>query len=136
MPIEIRPATADDQESIVALVRSERLNPTGLHWQKFVVAEDAGRIVGAAQIRKYKDGSRELASLVVEPSWREQGLATRMIETLLASEPGRLFVITSERRSAYLRAGGFRRQIAVVPRGQSGSTTTWASLEAGWCPCF
>jgi amino-acid N-acetyltransferase len=100
MPIEIRSATADDQESIVALVRSERLNPTGLHWKYFVVA-DAGRIVGAAQIRKHKDGSRELASLVVEPSWREKGLATRMIETLLASEHGRLFVITSEQRSAY-----------------------------------
>jgi amino-acid N-acetyltransferase len=108
MPIEIRPATADDQESIVALVRSERLNPTGLHWQNFVVAEDAGRIVGAAQIRKHKDGSRELASLVVEPSWRARGLAARLIETLLASEHGHLFVITSERRSAYFARWRFQ----------------------------
>ena len=27
MPIEIRAATADDQEGVVALVRSERVNP-------------------------------------------------------------------------------------------------------------
>jgi amino-acid N-acetyltransferase len=108
MPIEIRPATADDQESIVALVRRERLNPTGLHWRNFVVAQNLGRIVGAGQIRKHKDGSRELASLVVEPSWREQGLAARLIETLLASEHGHLFVITSERRSAYFARWRFQ----------------------------
>ena len=108
MPIEIRAATADDQEGVVALVRSERVNPTGLHWQNFVVAEDAGRIVGVAQIRKHKDRSRELASLVVEPSWRGRGLAARLIEKLLASEHGQLFVITSERRSAYFARWRFQ----------------------------
>jgi amino-acid N-acetyltransferase len=108
MPIEIRVATANDQESIVALVKSERVNPTGLHWQNFVVAEDGGKIVGAAQIRKHKDGSRELASLVVTRSWRRQGLAARLIETLLASEQGQLFVITSDRRSAYFARWRFQ----------------------------
>lgn len=108
MQIEIRAATADDREGIIALVRSERVNPTGLHWQNFVVAESDGRIVGAAQIRKHKDRSRELASLVVAQSWRRQGLAARLIETLLASEHGQLFVITSERRSAYFARWRFQ----------------------------
>ena len=65
MPIAVRPATADDQHEIVALVRSDRLKPTGLSWSNFVVALDSTGLVGAAQIRKHRDGSLELGSLVV-----------------------------------------------------------------------
>jgi amino-acid N-acetyltransferase len=108
MPIEIRGATADDQEGIAALVRSERLNPMGLCWQNFVVAEYAGIISGAAQIRRHKDGSRELASLVVAPPWRGQGVAARLIDVLVASEARQLFVITSERRTAYFARWKFQ----------------------------
>ena len=108
MPIEIRQATEDDQDGIVALVKSERLNPIGLRWENFVIALDGGDVVGAAQIRNHKDGSRELGSLVVQQSWRGQGLAGSLIETLLAAERGRVFVITRDPLSSYFARWKFR----------------------------
>jgi amino-acid N-acetyltransferase len=119
MSVTIRPATADDQQAIVALVRSERLKPTGIHWPNFIVAQAAGELVGAVQMRKHKDGSRELGSLVVSPARRCQGVASRLIEALLAAESDRVFVITGRVRTSYFARWGFqpldvRRAPAVI----------------------
>jgi amino-acid N-acetyltransferase len=108
MSLAIRAATANDQNAIVGLVHSERLNPHGLDWSNFVVAVDGQALVGAAQIRRHKDGSRELGSLVVDRSYRRRGLASRLIDTLLATEAGRVLVITGKMRAAYFTRWGFR----------------------------
>ena len=108
MSLAIRAATADNQNAIVGLVHGERLNPHGLDWPNFVVAVDGQALVGAAQIRKHKDGSRELSSLVVDRSYRRQGLASRLIDRLLAAEAGRVLVITGKMRAAYFARWGFQ----------------------------
>ena len=82
--IGIRRATERDQQAIRALVHSERLNPTGLNWPNFVVAVIGGRVIGAVQMRRHSDGSRELGSLVVSKEARGHGLASRMIDALLS----------------------------------------------------
>src|SRR5690348_9665673 len=63
----VRRARPDDQPVITAMVRRARLNPAGLQWEQFVVGERDGRAVGVAQVRRYSDGTKELASLVVSP---------------------------------------------------------------------
>lgn len=93
MTINIRRATAEDQAAITGLVRSQRLNPNGLHWPNFIVAFD-DCLVAAAQIRHHADGSHELSSLAVVPRQRGAGLAARMIEHLLASHQGPLCMVT------------------------------------------
>ena len=93
-PLTVRRARASDQHEIVALVRSEPLNPNGLHWQRFVVACDAQGLVGAAQLRHNGDGSHEPASLVVLPRARGQGVAAQMIELLVHDSRGRVFAVT------------------------------------------
>ena len=108
MSIAIRPATAEDQDGIVALVRSDRLKPTGLSWSNFVVAADGDELVGAAQIRKHKDGSLELGSLVVARNRRGRGVAVRVINRLLASEPRGIFAITGQTRTAAVARWGFQ----------------------------
>lgn len=95
MSIIIRAATIDDQDEIVT---RERLKPLGLRWPNFVVADAAGELIGAAQIRKHNDGSRELGSLVVVPQRRGQGVAWRMVEALLAGGRGPVFSITRQAR--------------------------------------
>ena len=108
MPIAVRPATADDQDRIVALVRSDRLKPTGLSWSNFVVAVDGAELVGAAQIRKHRDGSRELGSLVVARGRRGRRVAVCVINMLLASEPSGIFAITGRARTAAVARWGFQ----------------------------
>src|SRR5689334_10945667 len=95
LPVTLRGARADDEPGIRALVRSERLNPFELDWRRFVVATDAGGIVGAVQLRKHDDGSRELGSLVVRRHARRHGIGSRLIDALLARDPPRVFMITA-----------------------------------------
>jgi amino-acid N-acetyltransferase len=107
--IVFRRAAEQDQPAIRALVRGERLNPTGIDWPNFMVAAIAGHIVGAVQIRKHSDGSRELGSLVVAKDHRENGIASRMIDTLLANEREPVWMITSEPYAKAYARWGFQR---------------------------
>ncbi len=105
--VRIRRAAAQDQDAIRALVRAERLNPTGLDWPRFVVACDGDRLVGAVQLRRHRDGSQELGSLVVAPAWRGQGLAGRLIDALLAGVDREVHMITQRRHAAHFARWGF-----------------------------
>ena len=109
MTVSIRHATAEDQPHIISLARGERIKPTGLDWPKFVVAVDDGKIVGAVQLRKHPDGSRELGSLVVASKYRGRGVAARLIETRLADAAGRVLVITGRAHADYYGRWGFQR---------------------------
>ncbi len=109
MPVLIRPATAEDQPHIISLARGERIKPVGLHWPRFMVAEQDGRIIGAAQLRQHADGSRELGSLVVATPFRGRGVAAQLIDRRLADATGRVFVITGRVHADYYRRWGFRR---------------------------
>ncbi len=105
----IRPATAQDQPHIISLARAERINPTGLNWPKFIVAEEGGEIIGAVQLRNHPDGSQELGSLVVAPAFRRRGVAAKMIERCLGGASGRVLIITGGAHADYYARWGFRR---------------------------
>ncbi|TGP26461.1 MULTISPECIES: GNAT family N-acetyltransferase [unclassified Mesorhizobium] len=105
----VRRATERDQQAICALVHSERLNPSGIDWPNFLVAAMEGRIIGAVQIRKHADGSRELGSLVVAKEARGQGVASRMIDALLASDPNPVWLITAAPNAGAYSRWGFKQ---------------------------
>jgi amino-acid N-acetyltransferase len=107
--ITVRPARAWEQEAIRRLVLSERLNPTDLRWHNFIVAVDDSVLVGAVQLRRHADGSRELGSLVVLPQVRGQGIAARLIDTLLADQRGQVHMITNGEHAERFRQWGFER---------------------------
>jgi amino-acid N-acetyltransferase len=105
--LKIRRACVTDQDAICAMVRSERLNPTKLYYENFHVAEAGGKLVGAAQMRRHDDGSRELGSLVVAPDWRGQGIAGALIDAVLAGldRPG--YMITDAKFARHYLRWGF-----------------------------
>jgi N-acetylglutamate synthase-like GNAT family acetyltransferase len=72
----LRSAQARDEMVIKGLIRETRLNPMGLKWPNFVVAEDEqGQFIGCGQIKTHKDGTRELASIAVVKAWRGRDVA-------------------------------------------------------------
>jgi len=116
-PWTLRRALPDDEPRIRALVRAERMNLNGLRWPAFIVACAGLLVVGAAQIRLHRDGSREFASLVVDPRFRGRGIGKALISTLLAQETCRLHVITSRKGvPAYERHGFHRVPARAAPR--------------------
>lgn len=106
--VTVRRAGQDDQAAIVALVRQARLNPRNLAWPRFVVAETDREIVGVAQVRLHSDGAHELASLVVQPASRGQGIAAALIDALLAEERGEVYTLIDRRFRPHFERWGFR----------------------------
>ncbi|MGE5601433.1 MAG: GNAT family N-acetyltransferase [Nitrososphaerales archaeon] len=117
MPFTIRRANAGDQRAIQALVRSSNINPIGIHWQRFLIAEDAGpegrRILGIGQVKVHGDGSRELASIATVRDRQGEGIATALIESLLAAEArtssGPLYLTCRSQMEPFYQRFGFRR---------------------------
>lgn len=84
--IIVRPAIEDDQPQIRRIVIEGIINPTHLNWHRFIVAEsEDGNVVGCGQIKPHGDGTLELASIAVTKSYRKQGIAKKLIESLLES---------------------------------------------------
>ncbi len=108
LSIAIRAASADDLPAVKTLVRSEHLNPLDLDWRRFTVAFDDSGLVGAVQLRKHWDGSRELSSLVVRRDARHHGVASQLIDAMLSCETARVFTITRPAYAAFYARWGFR----------------------------
>lgn len=91
------------------MIHRAQINPTGLDWRHFIVAVDGrDRLVGCGQVKQHKDGSRELASIAVEPEWRHQGVASNIIYHLLALYPGRLFLTCRANLGPFYERFGFQ----------------------------
>jgi N-acetylglutamate synthase-like GNAT family acetyltransferase len=105
----IRPALSEDSVLIQSMVRSARINPTGLDWHRFIVAVSPdGRVVACGQIKPHNDGSMELASIVVEPDFRGQGIARLVIEQLLIMNSPPLYLMCRSRLGDFYKRFGFR----------------------------
>lgn len=107
--IVVRPATASDHQAIITIVRDARINPLGLDWRRFLVAEDHGQVIGTGQIKPHGDGSRELAAIAVPAEWQRQGIAGAIIEALLNKEPGTLYLTCRNHLETFYAQFGLRR---------------------------
>ncbi len=108
MSIAIRRATRADQPLIRQIVRRARINPLGLDWRRFLVADECGHVVGIGQVKPHWDGSRELASIATIPARQGQGVASRVIAALLAQERGDVYLVCRSALEPFYRRFGFR----------------------------
>ena len=114
-----RQAGPEDWLAIRGMIRKERLNPLGLDWKRFVVAiDEEGDIVACGQVKAHADGSRELASLVVQEPWRGSGLGRVIIELLKSSsDPPLWLTCRSTLIPFYIRFGFHEvRDRSAMPR--------------------
>ena len=108
--ITIRQANRADDKTIRKLIYQYRLNPIGIDWRRFRVAVDAkDRVIGCGQVKPHGDGTRELASIVVQQQYRKQGIGRAIIQRLLEENPGVLYLTTRETMGPYYEQFGFYR---------------------------
>lgn len=104
----LRPAENRDQVVIRRLALAGRINPTGLDWRRFLAAESAeGAVIGCVQRKPHRDGSVELATLVVEKDWRGRGVARALIEAVLADHVDDLYLMCRGGLGAFYEKFGF-----------------------------
>jgi N-acetylglutamate synthase-like GNAT family acetyltransferase len=105
----LRAAAVADEHVIKALIRAVQINPMGLHWRRFVVADSAlGGIMGCGQVKPHGDGVKELASIAVREQYRGQGIARAIIEHLLGQNPGTLYLMCRSPLGPFYEKFGFR----------------------------
>ena len=75
-----------------------------------------GRVIGTGQIKPHGDGTREMASIAVEPERQGQGIGKAIIERLLAENALPLYLTCRARMEPYYVRFGFRAlQAAEMP---------------------
>jgi N-acetylglutamate synthase-like GNAT family acetyltransferase len=105
----LRPAAPQDARLIRDLIHRVQINPMGLHWEHFIVAEDsAGRFIGCGQIKHHGDGSLELASLAVEEAYRGNGIAAAIIQALMTNSPRPLYLMCRPELDIFYKKFGFQ----------------------------
>jgi N-acetylglutamate synthase-like GNAT family acetyltransferase len=107
--ITLRKATSNDAARIRKLVIEGRINIFGLDWRRFIVAIDAaGLAVGCVQLKPHRDGTMELASLVVDPSLRGHGIARELIGAVIAIHAGGLYLTCRSELGVFYEKFGFK----------------------------
>ena len=106
--ITIRPAQRAEQALLVSMIRAGRLNPLGLDWRRFLVAEQQpGHVVGCIQRKDHAGEVRELASLYVQPRWRQKGIASALVNELMKRTAPPLWLTCRERLTGFYEHFGF-----------------------------
>ncbi|HBY97571.1 MAG TPA: GNAT family N-acetyltransferase [Chloroflexi bacterium] len=104
----LRPTRSTDTSAIRTLVRNAHLDPTQLHWRQFWVIADEAEVIACGQLRHFP-GVRKLGSLVVKPEWRRGGLATALVEHLLASTDAPVYLECRAGHMPFYERFGFKR---------------------------
>jgi amino-acid N-acetyltransferase len=105
----LRSASEMDFPAIKALIHEVRINPNGLDWRRFTVAETPdGQFIGCGQLKPHSDGTLELASLAVIPSQRGKGVARVIIQKLTAAAPRPLYLTCRSQLGPFYEKFGFR----------------------------
>jgi len=52
--VTLRPATAADQAIIVQIIEEADINPNNLDWERFLLAEIDGHVVGTGRVKPQK----------------------------------------------------------------------------------
>jgi N-acetylglutamate synthase-like GNAT family acetyltransferase len=90
-------------------MRRGDFNRINLNIRCFLVAEEAGRIIGIGQIKRHRDNTPELASLVVAAHRRGQGIGSAIVRALVARHEGDLYLFCLAGLEGYYGRLGFRR---------------------------
>ena len=107
--VRLRAAGDRDQATIRRIVRAAGINPTSLEWPRFIVAEEAGEVVGVGQVKPHRDGTRELASIAVIPKRQGQGIGSAIINELIEREHDAVLHLTCRSKlQGYYERFGFQ----------------------------
>ena len=130
----VRPAHQEDFSAVAKLLENADLPLAGVreHWDRFLVAEASGRVMGAVGVEIYGSCAL-LRSLVVDERFRNRGIGKALVANLRplirAAGVGGLFLLTTT-AADYFTHLGFER----IPREQLPESLSASEELRGACP--
>jgi amino-acid N-acetyltransferase len=114
----LRAAREEDAPGIRDLIHQVGINPMGLDWRRFTIAEDeGGRMIGCGQLKPHGREVIELASIAVIPEYQKQGIGRTIIVHLLENGSRPIYLMCrSELRTYYEKFGFQSIQHEEMPR--------------------
>ena len=106
--LSIRAATAADDKLIKSMINRAQLDPSNVHWENFLLAENEGEVIGIGQLKPYSDCT-ELGSLVTLRAYRGKGVAASIIKALEAKARFPLYLICRDIMEAYYESFGYKK---------------------------
>ena len=105
----LRSATEEDSAAIRQLIHLVRINPMSLDWRRFLVAVDSsGNFLGCGQLKPHGPDVIELASIAVQPAYQHRGIASAIIDQLLARAPRPVYLTCRGSMGRFYEKWGFR----------------------------
>lgn len=105
----LRPAVETESAAIKDLIHLVGINPTGLDWKRFLVAvTPKGQVIACGQLKPHGADILELASIATLPDYRKQGIASAIIERLLAESPRPLYLMCESKMGLFYEKYGFQ----------------------------
>jgi N-acetylglutamate synthase-like GNAT family acetyltransferase len=119
--MKIRQAKESDFPQVARLAEELALDYPGMENDRIWIAEEKGRVVGIVALKKHSDSS-ELASLGVDPGFRNRGLGRRLISALTKSVTDDIYLATII--PDFFARWGFKR---------AGSVPAGMQKPPAWC---
>lgn len=107
--LTIRPARQEDQSTIVDFIHQAHINPRNLKWERFLVAEENGQVLGIRQVKVHAGGTREVGSGFVLPEHRHKGISAQLMNEILSREKGTLYLMCRDQWIPYYEQFGFHK---------------------------
>ena len=106
----IRKAVVTDARKIEHMVkdRDNWLNHIGLKWQNFWVVEEEQTLIACGQLRPWEN-IFELSSLAVLSDYREKGIGTYLIRSLIEQANTVVYLSCGSHLESFYRRAGFKR---------------------------
>lgn len=103
-------ALETDFPAIKALIHETGINPMSLDWRRFRVAKtvEGGELIGCGQLKPHGDSIVELSSIAVVSASRKKGVASAIIEMLMAEGPRPLYLTCLSHNGPFYEKFGFR----------------------------
>jgi amino-acid N-acetyltransferase len=124
--VRVRPAAVDDRPAVIALLEAASLPTAGVPpaLERFLVAEEHGRVIGVVGLELYPDGVL-LRSAAVQPGGRGAGIGAALVRGILDAARNSgvtdVYLLTTTAERWFPRFGFERIARGDVPNGVGSS---------------
>ncbi|MCX6344976.1 MAG: GNAT family N-acetyltransferase [Armatimonadetes bacterium] len=106
--INYQKASLKDINEITELLTKFEGDRKDISANQFILAKNGDRLIGCIRIKELDKDCLELASLVVMPEYRKQGIGSQLVKTILSKEGRRpIYLLCSAQQQGFYEQNGF-----------------------------